>query len=131
MFLPGPRLLSFCCHSTGMPLNSLTNCSVRSVERLSDTITRSGRSVCRATDSAASWRSVERGAWSVEGNDERIYAGGALKTAGQFGAGNVCLGLKPQKQTVTEEKWSQLFEAERGAEPRVVAQARVRVQRQV
>ena len=65
------------------------------------------------------------------GNYQRLGARCPPEPGSQFRARNPGLGLEPDRPAVVEEKGAQRLQAERGAEPGVVAQRGVGVQREM
>src|SRR5207249_7054778 len=65
------------------------------------------------------------------GNKPRCCAGGAAQSAGQIGARDPSPSLETDELSMIEEKWPQLSQSHRGTKPGVVAQPRVRIQRQM
>ena len=68
---------------------------------------------------------------AASGYHERFRTGGALQSPRQLRERNFGLGLEPDVLAVAEEERAQVLQPERGAKPRVVAQLRMRVQRQM
>ena len=65
------------------------------------------------------------------GNDSRFRAGRARELRGEFLAGNPGARLKTYGLAVGDEKRPQIFQPERGAKLRVVAEPGMRIERQV
>src|ERR1051325_11141964 len=66
---------------------------------------------------------------AAAGDEQRLRADGALQASREFGAGNSLARLQTDRPAVARKKRAKLFQTQRRAQPRVVAELRMGVER--